>query len=58
MKTATVRLPFSLILYILSVNYNSRLPFIQFVLNFSKQSMNILQLMRLESANHFKLLTV
>ena len=58
MKTATVRLPFSLILYILSVNSDSRLPFIKFVLYFSKQSMNIMQLMRLESANHFKLLTV
>lgn len=58
MKMATARLPFSLILYILSVNSDSRLPFIQFVLNFSKQSMNIMRLMRLESANHFKLLTV
>lgn len=58
MKMATVRLPFSLILYILSVNFDSRLPFIQFVLYFSKQSMNIMRLMRLESANHFKLLTV
>lgn len=58
MKTATVRLPFSLIFYILSVNSDSRLPFIQFVLYFSKQSMNIMRLMRLESANHFKLLTV
>lgn len=58
MKMATVRLPFSLILYILSVNSDSRLPFMQFVLYFSKQSMNIMRLMRLESANYFKLLTV